>query len=300
MTLLAEIQKEAADGTDLVAVLKKCKILAARLGSVEFAQWISWELDGYPTEQPVPSYRRINAQYYANFMGAGWSAERQPFLWPVLGDAKYENFNPIEFRDGIAKAVAFTKGARVNRPELGFIVQGKMFPDLNCVGTWVEISGSEFQQLLSAVSCRILDFALQIEAANPAAGEAPINSHPVPAEKLQPLVQNFFGPVGNIAQNSHGFSQTTHLGITTDELKRLTHELAEHLVDLKLTREDQRTVEAQLATISAQITDTPNPVIVREAAKTIRNLTEGAIGNFIAAATQPTVFGWIQTILAKF
>ena len=63
---------------------------------------------------------------------------------------------------------------------------------------------------------------------------------------------------------------------------------------------DHQKVEAQIATIGAQITDTPNPVIVREAGKTIRNLTEGAIGNFIAAATQPTVFAWIQAILEKF
>jgi hypothetical protein len=67
-----------------------------------------------------------------------------------------------------------------------------MFPELQCVGAWGEIGGSEFQQLLSAVNNRVLDFVLKIEAENPNAGEAPLNTHPVPEEKLQPLVQNYF------------------------------------------------------------------------------------------------------------
>ena len=50
-----------------------------------------------------------------------------------------------------------------------------MFPDMNCVGVWVEIEGNEFAQLLSVVKNRILDFVLQIEPENPNAGEAPPN-----------------------------------------------------------------------------------------------------------------------------
>ena len=52
MTLLQEIQTEtSSSGGDLATILRKCKILAARLGSEEFAQWITWELDGYPDDQ---------------------------------------------------------------------------------------------------------------------------------------------------------------------------------------------------------------------------------------------------------
>lgn len=301
MTLLHEIQKEAAaSGADLSAVLKKCKILAARLGSKEFAQWVAWELDGYPEDQPVPSYRRLNAQYYANFMGVGWNATKQPFLWPVIGKDKYEKFNPIEFRGGIAQAAALKEGGTIPRPELAFLVQGKMFPELECVGAWVEIGGNEFQQLLSSVGSRILDFALEIEAANPNAGEAPLNSHPVPEEKLQPLVQNFFGPVGNIAQNSHGFTQTAQVEISSTDLKKFVVDLKQHLAELKLSPQDEKTVKTQISTLEAQGTDNPNPVIVREAVKTIRNVTEGAIGSLIATAAQPTLWIWMKEILSKF
>ena len=251
---------------DLATILRKCKILAARLGSEEFAQSITWELDGYPDDQATPPYRRLEAQYYANFIGVGWNADKHPFLWPVLGKEAYEQLHQIEFREGIAKASALIKGARIDRSDLGLLVQGKMFPDMNCVGAWVEIGGNEFAQLLSAVKNRILDFVLQIEAENPDAGEAPPNTHPVPAEKLQPLVQNFFGPVSNVAHNCHGFSQTATVGVSDADLRRLITELSGGLDELQLGVDEKRDAQAQLNTLRAQLTDTPNPVIVREAA----------------------------------
>jgi hypothetical protein len=79
-----------------------------------------------------------------------------------------------------------------------------------------------------------LDFVLEIEAANPNAGEAPLNSHPVPEEKLQPLIQNFFGDIGNFAQNSHGFTQNAQLGISTADLRKFVSEMSAHLAQLNL------------------------------------------------------------------
>ena len=40
-------------------------------------------------------------------------------------------------------------------------------------------------------------------------------------EKLQPLIQNFFGDIGNFAQNSHGFAQNAQLGISTASSRHL-------------------------------------------------------------------------------
>ena len=78
MTLLQEIQREtSSSGGDLATILCNCKILAARLGSPEFARWITWELDGYPEDQPIPPYRQISVQCYADFMSVAWNAPRR-------------------------------------------------------------------------------------------------------------------------------------------------------------------------------------------------------------------------------
>ena len=233
-------------------------------------------------------------------MNAAWNASRQTFFWPVLGKEAFEQLNPIEFRDGVAKAAALSEGASITRPELALLVQGKMYPELQCVGAWVEIGGNEFEQLLSAVRNRVLDFALKIESENPNFGEAPPNTHPIPEDRPQPLVQNFFGPVGNLAQNSHSFTQAASIGISVDDLTRLVVELRDNLGELALGEDDRRNVQAQLDTLNAQLEADPNPVIIREAGRTLRNLTEGAIAGLITTAAQPTVWAWIHAALAHF
>lgn len=69
MSLLRDIQNETATaGGDVVSVLRKCKILASRLSSDELTRWVDFELDGYPESQPIPDYRRLRVNCYANFM----------------------------------------------------------------------------------------------------------------------------------------------------------------------------------------------------------------------------------------
>jgi hypothetical protein len=69
MNLLREIQNDlTSSGVEVTTVLRKCKILAARLGSEEFSRWVDWELNGYPDSQPIPGYRQLGITYFASFV----------------------------------------------------------------------------------------------------------------------------------------------------------------------------------------------------------------------------------------
>src|SRR5665213_2227657 len=58
MTLLREIQAAATDPTvDVSTLLRKAKILAARLKNPEFEAWVDNELNGYEDRKAVPLYR---------------------------------------------------------------------------------------------------------------------------------------------------------------------------------------------------------------------------------------------------
>jgi hypothetical protein len=176
-----------------------------------------------------------------------------------------------------------------------------MYPEMQCHSVWGEIGRTEFEQIVSAVKNRILDFALKIEAENPEAGEAPINSHPVPMEKLQPIVHNvFYAPVGSIAQNSEAFSQTASITVQSHDLLKLITELTTHLDELNLEGRQKLRAEAQIATLKAELAGhDPDPAIVTQAGRTLRNITEGAIGSLLATAVQPTVWSWIHQMMAK-
>ncbi len=303
MSLLRDIQNDlAGQSEDVTAVLRKCKILSARLGSREFADWVRWELGGYPEEQPTPEYRRLAITYYANFSNSAWRVSDTPIPLQIVPEQYRDSFQELEFREGIAKAISLTgEGASIPRPELILAIQGKMYPTMNCHGVTGRIGAVEFVQLISAVKSRILDFVLEIEAANPDAGEAAPNSQPVPQDKLQPIVNNFLGSVGSVAQQSHGFRQTAAITIQSQELTTLVSELTAHLHELHLGSIQRKLAEAQIATLRAQqLADEPDAVIVHQAGRSLRNITEGAIGSLLASAAQPGVWHTIHRLLASF
>jgi hypothetical protein len=299
LSLLREIQDLATSDSDIANLLRKCSILAARLGSDEFAQWIGWELNGYPEHQSLPDYRSLDVSTFATFMNAAWRAEKQPILWEALPPQAKEALECIQFRDGIAKVRNLGKGAIIPRPDVAVRVDGKMFPDMHCVQAWQQISSGEFEQLLSAIRNRILEFVLKIEAENPDAGEAELGSKPVPQDKLQPLVNNFFGNVGNLAQRSHSFSQVSNAGINSKELSRLVEELSKHMGELNLGERQALRAEAQIAALRAELKGEPDSEAVRQAGRTLRNITEGAIGSLLASGAQPTVWHWIHQTLTS-
>ncbi len=97
--------------------------------------------------------------------------------------------------------------------------------------------------------------------------------------------------------DSNSWQTITYNLPSKDDLKYLVELLGSHLSELKLSTSDNNKAKVQLATIEAQLQDEPNPLIVKEAAKTLRNITEGAIGSLIASATQPTIWTTVQAIL---
>lgn len=77
MSILEEIQAAAVDGTsDLGSLLRKCKLLAARLGSEPLENWLLWESNGYPENVEVPEYRIWSLQLKGHFFGLSAQAFR--------------------------------------------------------------------------------------------------------------------------------------------------------------------------------------------------------------------------------
>lgn len=103
-----------------------------------------------------------------------------------------------------------------------------------------------------------------------------------------------------LGTNSEMKQSINYSSVNNDDLKRLVQIFEEHIQELDLKESDNRKANAQLATIKAQLIDEPDPTIINQAGKSLRNITEGAIGSVIASATQPEVWGIVQKILACF
>jgi hypothetical protein len=69
-------------------------------------------------------------------------------------------------------------------------------------------------------------------------------------------------------------------------------------VKLPIEAKQRQRAEAQIATIKAQLIDEPDPVIIKQAGRTLRNITEGTIGSLIASGVQST-WPWIREVMHR-
>lgn len=92
---------------------------------------------------------------------------------------------------------------------------------------------------------------------------------------------------------------TTYSGEQVENLRKLVAVFEGRLAELKLDEVKERVARTQLATIKVQL-DEPDPVIVNQAGRTLRNITEGAIGSLVATATEPTIWHWVQGVMGLF
>jgi hypothetical protein len=76
--------------------------------------------------------------------------------------------------------------------------------------------------------------------------------------------------------------------------------MTDHIGELDLDQRQRQRAMVQIAAIEAEIEDEPDQALVNQAAGTLRNITEGAIGSLLATAVQPGVWQWIHQLLAGF
>jgi hypothetical protein len=85
MSLLRDIQDAAVDpSTDVATLLRKCKILAVRLGSEEFKQWVDYELNGYDKVEDLPEYRILHTESFGTFAGPFGTSMNNALIPPSM------------------------------------------------------------------------------------------------------------------------------------------------------------------------------------------------------------------------
>ncbi len=237
MSLLEDVQNAAIDtNSDLGEVLRKCKVLAARLDSKPLEDWLVWESNGYPSEVELPEYRAWSIQLKGNFSGMFQSA---------LNNAPIPTMCvPKDFRDAATvyhcrQSVASIGDLlqendsgtfQISVGDLSLVLSTKVYEDMNCLQAWGEFGRANLVEVLNAVRNRILDFVLAIWKEDPEAGEVPGS-----ADRLQPskVGQIFnttvYGGAANLVGSAEG--STITFNVQTGDFETLAQALRNHGVD---------------------------------------------------------------------
>ncbi|WP_407305358.1 hypothetical protein [Acinetobacter sp.] len=214
MSLLREIQNDATNSSVKVSdLLRKCKILAARLGNDDFKIWVDSELNGYESSDGIPFYRVYNnvssKGHFSGIFGSGLRNADIP-----------SNCFPKEFRKDLTTVSLVapiaeieslvqksTKGKLLQQPwDSNFVAMfsNKIYENTVCVQAWKVIPSTKLEGMIDIVKTKILNFVLEIEAINPNAGDAALNSNPIPQEKVSQIFNfNISGNVQNLASGNN-------------------------------------------------------------------------------------------------
>lgn len=231
MSLLRDIQETAVSAdSDVATLLRKCKILAARLGNTEFKRWVDQELNGYGDSTLLPEYRILHVESVGHFSGAFGSGLRNA---PIPPSCLPEHLRDMVSRSYLMRPIsAYTslidKSKRSNAQEnwpadLVALVGQDIYQNMNCISAWKIIPYNSIISLVDTIKTRVLSFCLEIEAEAPDAGEAALNEPRISQEKVTQVFNTYItGTVQNVATGGNHFKQqaTASFGVN-DEVFRL-------------------------------------------------------------------------------
>lgn len=227
MSLLRDIQSAAIDTkTPLTVLLRMCTVLAARLGNLEFKDWVQDELNGYKNKEDLPPYRILLVNSKGNFVGSFQSGLRNADI-PLMcvPEAIRERLShtylmePIASLESLVSQTSSGTAQEPWNPDIVARVGENIYQGMNCIQAWKVIPINRIVSVIDTVRTRILNFVVEIESEAPDAGEAPLHSYPVAPEKVHQIFNTFItGNVQNLASGNRDVEQTSNINADSLEI----------------------------------------------------------------------------------
>jgi len=302
MSLLEEIQKEAVDSSsDLGALLRKCKLLAARLGSQSLEDWLIWEANGYPNNVSVPDYRTWPLTIKGHFFGPFGTGLRNAEIPNIcLPEEVRERYKKYECRQSIAGMEQLLRGAEenflnVSTGDLAVTLGTNVYEGQNCMQAWAEFGKGHIYELFNSVRNRILDFSIAVWKEDPTAGDSakPSDSTLAPSRVTQIFHTVVYGGSANLlgAANHSTVTFSVHEG----DIRSLENVLREKGVPQKdidhlKTAIDNDERPSKKGKFGPEVSDWISKMI-KKAAEGSWAITVGAAGNLLAHVIS-NYYGW--------
>ncbi|MGA2268141.1 MAG: hypothetical protein ABSH44_06680 [Bryobacteraceae bacterium] len=300
MTLLEDIQDAAVDGgSDLGALLRKCKVLAARLRSKPLEDWLLWESNGYPDGVSVPEYRVWSLQLKGHFAGPFGSGLRNaPIPLALLPERARKLYMSYECRQSVASIEAVLKTneegpVQLNTGDLVLAISTNVYEGQNCLQVWAELAKGNLVELLNSVRNRILDFALAVWKEQPTAGE-PEGKQAGTALKSSRVTQIFHTTVYGGSTNLVGTASAAHItfNVGAADIASLEHVLRQNDVLEEDIAELRNALQSEEHPVSQE---KYGPKVSSWIAKMVKKAAEGTWAVGVATAGQ-----LLPKLIAKF
>lgn len=259
MDLIDDIRQDLVSETALLTnTLRKAKILAAKLHVQEFKDWIRFELDGYPTDDDLPDYRRFRATNLGTFSGP-FQSRADNVVLPTynLPDQMRKFAEELLFQDGIGELESMLASESeilsIRWPQEAVILARdklKLSNDMVLVDAHKPVSKHIIAGILDSVKNKLLDFILELSDL-----DFPLEDKSVKPEQRKAVrdlfVVNVYGN-DNVIAAGRKIDQSLKKVINGD-LKSLT----KHFQDLGVAGEDIEALKNAIISDLSPVDDKP-------------------------------------------
>lgn len=174
----SKIIKELANGSiDTLTALKRAKVLLHSLSNPEISAWLNNEIEGYPDDSIIPSYRIVTGNlmgsYFKGSMTMHMTYNNVSLPLGEMPKEAQEALLTVRFHEGVDSLKLLLKesegggnntlGKSINADFFPLIAHYNNDPYMIITSAKVAISNHTIQTVFSAVENRLLDILMMLE-----------------------------------------------------------------------------------------------------------------------------------------
>lgn len=260
MSLIQQLQDDIINpDISLASILRRSRILAYRLGHDELKTWVDNELNGYPDNDSIPSYRRFTAHNYGDFYGPfDYHAKNVPIAVIDLADTIKDLVQEVVFGEsiGVVEDMMNNPGMR----EHGAIkfswpqeavklanlttYKGAVERGTHLVSAWRNVGSNDTTRVLEAVRNKLLAFVLELQDQFPELTESNDKIGDIPLDQTNNIFHMHIHGNQNVVAAGTNVTQDVRQVVRSGDISSLLGYLKSIGVSEEDTQELKEAVEA--------------------------------------------------------
>ena len=170
MSLLQKIQEDLiSSDNNIDDILFKLKMFAKKANSKSLIDWVGYELNGYPDNIAIPTYRRVPVNFRGSFLGGSYTMKNHAIPNGLVEKIINKDISTWEVRNGIKSVIAMSMNN--NRDiELDMNSYSELFHykvlNAQCSGFTAITSHIFFLDIITKIRDTVLDLVIDLEQNN--------------------------------------------------------------------------------------------------------------------------------------
>jgi len=293
-SIVLDLQAEVmSPDCDVVNMLRRAHAIAVKLRLDEFDQWISYELNGYPSAEPFPDYRIVTGSLKSLNPNLGWIHA------PISNEESEKAICRRKVNNSISEIVSLCKG---ETDYLTFEFSGRQLSHLNRIfrlpssrNFVLFVSKVAVMDIVEKVKNTVLEWTLVLEKKNIVGENMKFSEREKKSAKEIPqTVNNYYGVTNIINAPSKGMqiiSGNESVSFSYDKVSSVLTAIEKSINIDRLKPDGKETAIELLSEISDKIKEEKKPSVIKASFVALKDFLIGVGCEVTANLIQTKMLG---------